>query len=215
MCVLTAIQDSRIRRFLEQLIRHKHLHSLWLNTLSFLEYTGSRKIAKALPQEKFNEVLLGHFNEEIRHSLYFKKQAGRISSQNYGFHTQELLAGTAARTYFQNLDNRAKKLSKENVFLNYLLTTWVIENRAVHIYTLYNQILHAHRFPFSLKPVLRDEKEHLNFIEDHIQQLSAESKLLLEDLTRFEAAEFKVFFDCLETEAEKNLQARAMPTASI
>ena len=202
--------DSKISRFLERLIHDKHLHGLWLNTLSFLEYMGSRKIAKALPQEKFNEVLLKHLSEEVRHSLYFKKQAHRVSSQNYGFHKQELLAGAEARIYFQNLDEKSKELAKGHIFLNYLLTTWIIEKRAVQVYTLYSQILHKSQSPFSLKPVLQEEKEHLCFMESHIQRLSAKEEPLLKTLTCFEATEFKVFFGGLEKEAEKNLQATSI-----
>ena len=114
--VLTDEGNNRTNQFLERVIRHKQLHGLWLNTLSFLEYMGSRKIAKALPQEEFNEVLLGHLSEEVRHSLYFKKQARHVSGQNYGFHKHELLAGAAGPNLFSKLRQQSRNPVRKGHF---------------------------------------------------------------------------------------------------
>ena len=196
--------ESRTSRFLETVISHKNLHGLWLNTLSFLEYMGTRKIAKALCQEIFNETLLDHLNEEARHSLYFKKLARRVASQKYGFQKQELLAGPQVRAYFQNLDEMAEKISQKQPFLNYLLTTWTIEKRAVLVYNTYNCLLRQKKFSFSLNPVLQDEKNHLHNVKTHIEKITSDCGKIFQLLRDFETKEFKILMDCMETELEKS-----------
>lgn len=199
--------DKRINRLLKQIISDKNLHGLWLNTLSFLEYMGTRKIAKALHQEVFNEVLLDHLSEEARHSLYFKKLANRVASQNYGFQKGELLAGHEARVYFQNLDEKARELSKGNILLNYLLTTWIIEKRAVSFYHIYNQILKEGQFPFSLNAILKDEKAHLNYVENYIKKLNSAGEKSFSVIREFEEKEFEIFIEALEKEVKEILQS--------
>ena len=196
--------ESRINRFLERVSSHKNLHGLWLNTLSFLEYMGARKITKALSQEIFNADLLSHLNEEVRHSLYFKKLAGRVSSKKYGFQSHELLAGAQARVYFQNLDEMAEKISQKKHFLNYLLTTWAIERRAVLVYNIYTRLLMQKEFSFSLKPVLQDEKKHLHNMKTHIEKINPDCEKSFQILKDFETEEFKILMDCMETELEKS-----------
>ena len=191
-------QSERTGYLLKQILSDKNLHGLFLNTLSFLEYMGTRKIAKALHQEFFNEVLLDHLSEEARHSLYFKKLANRVASQNYGFQKEELLAGHEARAYFQNLDEKAKELSREQTLLNYLLTTWIIEKRAVSFYHIYNQSLKEEQFPFSLNPVLKDEKAHLNYVENYIKKLNPGGEKAFSLLREFEEKEFAIFMEALE-----------------
>ena len=201
-------QDKRTGQLLKQIISDNSLHGLFLNTLSFLEYMGTRKIAKALHQEVFNEVLLDHLSEEARHSFYFKKMANRVAFQNYGFHKEELLAGHQARTYFQNLDEKARELSQEQTLLNYLLTTWIIEKRAVTLYTIYNQLLKENQFPFSLNPILKDEKSHLNYVRDHIKKLNSGGEKSFSALSDFEEKEFEVFMEALEREVKYILQLK-------
>ena len=275
--------------FLHAVMDDARLHSLWLNTLSFLEYTGARKIAKALPQTAFNERLLEHFSEETQHSLYFKRLARKArdciateereslsapeisgtgktaakgggtgrkrqslpvaasakarletietasfgaENQNPGFKEEELLNGRAARAYFQALDNKAKALAEGNVFLNYLLTSCAVERRAVGVYSLYNRLLKAKRFPFCLDPVLQDEKRHWIAMQEEIQRAqqrrpkkgnqdkrsgqSKESKKnkasKLAALIRFEEAVFPAFLQSLWN-AAKGAKAASPPKA--
>ena len=184
----------RAADFLRAVMDEARLHSLWLNTLSFLEYIGARKIAKALPQEAFNERLLEHFSEEARHSLYFKNLAriarrgggGATSGEkktqaafdsetagggwNPGFKEEELLSGRAAREYFQSLDNKAKALSEGDIFLNYLLSSCAVERRAVSVYSIYNRLLKEKQFSFNLDPVLKDEKKHWTAMREEIKR---------------------------------------------
>lgn len=195
-------EDIEIQDFLEKIISCSKLHSLWLNTLSFLEYIGTRKMAKALPQEIFDETLLDHLSEEARHSLYFKKLANRVSSRNLCFQNDELLAGSEARAYFQKLDIKAKTLSGGQALLNYLFTTWLIEQRAVLVYTVYNQLLSQKRFPFSLNPLLKEEMGHLIHVKSSMKKLSFDCEKTMSTLKTFEEEEFKILMKCMNQEME-------------
>lgn len=196
-------ENIEIQNFLEQIISCSKLHSRWLNTLSFLEYMGTRKMAKALLQEDFTETLLGHLNEEARHSLYFKKLANRVSSKNLGFQREELLAGEEARAYFQKLDIKSKTLAGGHTILNYLLTTWVIEQRAVLVYTVYNQLLAQKKYPFSLNPLLKDEINHLAHVKNSMEKLNFNYKKALSVLQNFEKKEFELLIKYMNQEIEK------------
>ena len=72
-------------KILEKVTSEKALHSRWLNTLSYLEYIGTRKILKSLPAHIFGKVFLEHVNEEARHSLFFKNLAQKRGSKESKF----------------------------------------------------------------------------------------------------------------------------------
>ena len=196
-------ENIEIQDFLEKIISCPKLHGLWLNTLSFLEYMGTRKMAKALPQGIFDETLLDHLSEEARHSLYFKKLANRVTKESFCFQNEELLAGEAARTYFQRLDKKAQSISGGKTFLNYILTTWLIEQRAVLVYTIYNQLLLQKKFSFSLSSLLKEEVGHLIHVKNSIREFNFNYEKTLSILKTFEEKEFQILIECMNLKIEK------------
>ena len=212
-----SLSSVRLVDFLHFVMDDARLHSLWLNTLSFLEYIGARKIAKALPQEAFNEALLEHLSEETQHSLYFKRLARKARHcrerknpsfeksesgdfKSPGFKEEELLDMRAARDYFQALDNKAKAQAGGSVVFNYLLTSCAVERRAIALYSVYNRLLKKRRFPFTLDPVLKDEKKHLAAMQARIEQLKHQDRLSA--LIRYEETLFPILVRRLFREAE-------------
>lgn len=189
-------------RILEKIISDKKQHAYWLNTLSFLEYIGTRKILKSLPAKHFNVTLLEHINEEARHSLFFKKLAQKILKKNLSFHFDEMVCAKDAEAYFQKIDKKAKDFAQYNPLLNYLYTTYMIESRAVLVYSIYNKVLDRNNFPFSLNPVLKDEEKHLDFVVASIRQLDPFAEKHFEEL---KTCEYSEYFSLLISLEEKIL----------
>ena len=71
--------------FLETLFINPKLHAKFLNTLSFLEYTGARKIVKSQDAEDIDMEKLSHMAEEIRHALMFKRFSNKVSPNQLGY----------------------------------------------------------------------------------------------------------------------------------
>ena len=181
---------TELQLILEEIVSYRALHGRWLNTLSFLEYIGTRKILKSLPADILDEILLSHISEEAFHSLFFKKLARKVTQNNYSFREEELLLPEKCEDYFQNLDKKAESLSGGNKVLNYLYTTWIVETRAVNVYSLYNQILQAKRFPFTLNPILKDEEKHLKQVKNLIEKMDSRYEAHFQELMAFERKEF-------------------------
>ena len=263
----SAIQED-IKAFLQQVVSHPLLHAKWLNTLSFLEHIGSRKIIKSQNSHTLNYVILQHISEETRHALFFKALIHKVNPKSCPtFEPQYLLAGDEAEDYFQSIDRYAEKdlsLNKHNLqnydkhlslCLNnslkgsdmrfariamairryagkaelalrdlfkqrnshhlqkynlqsrdkyaeksrryhspfeggYLYTTWMIEERAVMVYQIYNQILQQHSFSFNLNFVLQEEDHHLKTVVQVLQKQDPDFKNRTQRLFQYEKNQF-------------------------
>jgi len=60
--------------------------------------------------------------------------------------------------------------SSINSLLNYLYTTWLIEERAVMLYEEYNKILEQKNMSFNLNIILKEEDHHLKTVLEIIQK---------------------------------------------
>ena len=192
--------NEKLPLILEMITSRRELHGRWLNTLSFLEYIGTRKILKSLPADILDETLLSHISEEAFHSLFFKRLARKITLKNYSFREEELLIPKESERYFQNLDKRSGEVSNANEMLSYFYTTWIVETRAVAVYSLYNRILKAKQFPFTLNPILKDEEKHLIQVKDSIEEMDPRHQSHFRELVEFEEEEFTRFLQYLERE---------------
>jgi len=185
-------------RILEKIISDKNLHSLWLNTLSYLEYIGTRKILKSLPAHILSKAFLDHIYEEAGHSLFFKNLAQKLAQRNLSFKEHELLAPQAGNGYFQQVDHYSVKFSFSNPVISYLYTTYILEQRALGFYSLYDEVLRKKGFSFSLQSVLDDEKTHLDFVFKKIQKIDPLWGSNLEEISHFEHQKYFSFLISLE-----------------
>ncbi len=222
-----SLQDDSIQKelqtFLQQVISQPPIHAKWLNTLSFLEHIGSRKIIKSQNSHTLNHVLLQHISEEARHALFFKTLIRKIHPQSCPtFESQYLLAGEEAEEYFQSIDRQAEKDVSFNEhklhgrdsnvdktaakystlgMINYLYTTWMIEERAVMVYQDYNTILQQHSFSFNLNFVLQEEDLHLKTVIHYLQTQDPNFKSRAKRLFRYEEQRFsnliKIWKSCI------------------
>ena len=196
--MLTKKTTILLLKILEEVISDEKLHARWLNTLSYLEYIGTRKILKSFPAHELNKTFLEHINEEARHSLFFKKLAEKIAKKSLCFKSHELLAPKEGSDYFQQVDHYSVKFSFLNPMTSYFYTTYTVEQRALVVYPLYNELLKKKGFSFSIQSVLNDEKNHLEFVFKAIQKADPLWEKNLEEMRHFEHQKYFSFLNALE-----------------
>lgn len=168
-----------LQNILENIVSDNILHAKWLNTLSFMENAGARKISASEDKEKVNLIILKHAAEEHRHAYYLKKQINKIGEglcENY--ESKHLLAPNASKFYLNSLDVKVCKYLKsvlsltgtELKFAAYLLVTYAIEVRADELYPVYQDILTKTNAKVMVKSIIVEEEGHL---EEMIHQLKS------------------------------------------
>lgn len=170
---------QQIEQLVTAVISSHALHTKWLNTLSFLENCGARKIAACEHPTLVKEEMLKHASEEFRHAHYLKRQIQKISSHPLDTYAlSSLLGGTATLHYLSALDLQVSRYLK-NLGLPivtiketaYLLVTYAIELRADELYPIYDAILRKQGSRIAVKSILLEEKEHLNEMRQGIEKL--------------------------------------------
>lgn len=168
-----------LKQFLTKIVGSHPHHAKWLNTLSYLENCGARKIAACEHPTLVKEEMLKHAAEEFRHAHYLKRQIPKISSDPMDNYSQNyLLGGVHTMHYLTSLDLQASRylkaagLSKNAIKeAAYLLVTYAIELRAGELYHIYDEILRKTGSKIAVKSILLEEKEHLKEMENGLQQL--------------------------------------------
>lgn len=185
------------------------LHARFINTISLLEYIGARKILKSQHEGAISATVLGHVSEEIRHAQIFKRVALKMSGGKLPtYDDQYLLAGPAARDYFQGLDHGiAAELEIPNGWLNYLYSTLLIEERAGKIYPSYNLFLGEQGFPGVLEAIVLEENEHLKDVYDFLGEADAEKmEMRLVRMRALEERLYDAFMKQALTECQVHVQ---------
>lgn len=182
--------------FLEKIIANDDLHARWLNTLSYLEYVGARKIFKSQHEDDIDEDLLVHMAEEIQHACFLKK----LLRQNFNrsqakFSEHDMLAKTAAKKYLQSIDAHCARYARDP-YHAYLLTSYVIETRALKLYSAYEKVLREHNL-FRVASILKQEEQHLHDMQAMLVEKSENFSTEAEDLIAFEMSNYDEFFSAL------------------
>lgn len=189
--------EREIRELINPIVNNAFLHGLWLNTLSYLENCGARKIASCEHPTAVKEEMLKHASEEFRHAFYLKKQLARVGQHYEDYRRSYLLGGWAAYHYLNALDlhtsrylNSLGMTFAEVKQLAYLLVTYAIELRAGELYPLYQSTLKQQQSKVQVQSILLEEKEHLQEMEDELSRISAASTHI-ENICRIEAHLFE------------------------
>lgn len=164
-------------KLLERIVNNNDTHAKWLNTLSYMENAGARKISACEHPTEVNLIQLKHAAEEHRHAYYLKKQILKIDSnicENYQH--EYLLASISTRQYLHSLDIKSCKylqqyfsLTKEQLkYAAYLFVTYAIEVRADELYPVYQEVLTKNGSKVMVKSIILEEEGHL---EEMISQL--------------------------------------------
>lgn len=159
-----------MKDILYKIILNEHLHTRWLNTLSYMENTGARKISDCEHPETVDIIQLKHAAEEHRHAYYLKKQIQKLNfNACMHYHSSELLAPLHTKQYLQNLDIKCSRYLKEQFglkgkdlkYASYLFVTYAIELRADRLYPSYQEVLTEQQSKITVKSIILEEEGHL------------------------------------------------------
>lgn len=160
------------------IIESPELHSLWLNTLSYMENCGARMIAKCEHPTKVKQEMLKHAAEEFRHAYYLKCQIAKIGNfklEDYAL--KNILGGLASKYYLKRLNEticRYLQSCMEPAYLQfaaYVCVTFAIEQRAGQIYPLYQKILKEKKSKATVQSIILEEKGHLEEMENEMKEI--------------------------------------------
>jgi len=192
-------QSNGLRALISSIVADTSLHAKWLNTFSFLEYVGFRKIVKSQQADALNISLMSHALEEGRHAFALKKLSAKIGGPKFEFYTRDtLLCGEEAEHYFQELDQRCEQAfagrpDHIRAHLTYLYVTWLIEHRAIEIYGLYRQTIGQSEIGHKIDGLLGEEANHLKEVESALQTQDPQFPTRSQELQRVEANLFVMF----------------------
>lgn len=167
---------------LKNIISHTERHAKWLNTLSFMENAGARKISASEHATEVSLIQLKHAAEEHRHAYYLKKQIGKLSPDLCkSYENNELLAARATRRYLHALDvktcrylrNHYRLSPDELKYAAYLFVTYAIEVRADLLYPVYQDILTETGSKIMVKSIILEEEGHLEEIISQLREFSS------------------------------------------
>ena len=198
------------KNILIKVVQQPELHGKFLNTLSLLEYIGARKIMKSQEESRINPTILAHMTEEIRHAQILKKLAMKVGGESVKTYAEEsLICGQEARAYIQAIDRAAEAVvGTKNSWVNYLLTTLVIEERAQELYPFYDDLLVPLGLGGPLRAIFREEEGHLEQVIAALKENGKMTETQIELVRQEERIYFNSFFAAV---AEKEL---AMPLES-
>ncbi|UHO40146.1 hypothetical protein H5J24_09170 [Chryseobacterium capnotolerans] len=180
---------------LKRIVQEGRTHAKWLNTLSFMENAGARKISKCEHPVLVTQIQLKHAAEEHRHAYYLKKQIGKIDPEFCKtYESNELLASVATRQYLHSLDIKACRylqevfeLSKEDLkYAAYLFVTYAIEVRADELYPVYQQILTEESSKIMVKSIILEEEGHLEEMINQLNEFSEDWQLHADHILKIE-----------------------------
>lgn len=180
---------------LEKIISDNETHAKWLNTLSYMENAGARKISACEHPTKVTLIQLKHAAEEHRHAYYLKKQILKITSsycENY--QNKYLLASTSTKHYLHHLDIKTCKylqqhflLTKEQLkYAAYLFVTYAIEVRADKLYPVYQDVLTKYSSRVMVKSIILEEEGHLEEMISQLDDFCEQWKIHAEHILKIE-----------------------------
>ncbi len=195
--------DNCLEGLISQIVADPALHARWLNTFSYLEYVGFRKILKSQRAEVLTTAILTHACEEGRHALGLKQLAVKLGGAGFdSYAPQVLLCGGEAEAYFQDLDQFcdeafADRSADERVRLAYGYVTWLVERRALDVYGLYKSALGDSEIARKLGGLLAEETKHLSDIETLLQAADPAFSTRSKEFEAVENSLYEVFLAAL------------------
>lgn len=198
---------DRIQAVLRRLAQSPELEVRWLHTVSLMEFIGARKISRTVADRHPSLEVLAHLADETRHAFIFKRLACEVAGRE---DVTEFLSMEAAATWFQSLDRQLAEWATRltgttDVSLHYLLTTAVVERRAMVLYPLYKAATRQAVVREELGRVVVEEQSHRRAIEDACQQRLAQVGATLESALALEEPLFEAFLSVLEKDVDAAL----------
>ena len=199
----------QITSVLEKIVDDNLLHSKWLNTLSYMENAGAKKISASEHKEEVTLLILKHAAEEHRHAYYLKKQLAKLDETVCKTYTNaELLAPNHTKYYLNTLDVQVCRYLKDQFklsgydlkFAAYLFVTYAIEVRADELYPIYQEILSAKESRVTVKSIILEEEGHLEEMLNQLREFSPDWEKHAEEIIKIEQQMFNDWMIGLEKE---------------
>ena len=220
--VAQPVDDHGLEDLFRGLAANPALHARFINTISFMEYVGARKIMKSQMDTEFDLELLSHVAEEAKHAWLVKRLALRVdkdAAETYG--PEHLLCPVEAEGYMQSIDAAAEEgladfddsdagFSKQ--WLNYLYSSLLIEERADTFYKVYAVVLEELGLAGTVRSILKDETKHLAAMAERIERHDPDARARLVELRVAERAAFGRWEKALWSELNAAAVALATPS---
>jgi hypothetical protein len=198
---------ERLRTVLQHIVADATCEARWLNTLSLLEFVGARKIGRTMAHHHPTVEVLAHWSDETRHAHAFKRLAlDRVASASNNQAQHDYLCANAATAWFQTLDHElaalaTRAIGREDSELNYLLTTTLVEQRAMQLYPLYKSVATDPSVRSELGQIIVEEQGHRVHIEEKCRRrLEGAPHSVWADAQSLELQLFERFVSELERE---------------
>jgi hypothetical protein len=210
--------QNRLESLVDRIVADLALHARWLNTFSYLEYVGFRKIVKSRA-EVLTAAILGHACEEGRHALGLKKLAVKLGDAEFDSYVPEvLLCGEEAEAYFQDLDKAcdeafARRSEAERGKLTFCYVTWLVERRALDVYQIYRRALGGSDIARKVGGLLAEETKHLADVEALLHIGDPEFSTRSKEFEAVEAALYQNFLGALTRTLARHVAIAAVASA--
>lgn len=190
----------QIKPILENIVNDNTLHAKWLNTLSYMENAGAKKISASEHKENVNLIILKHAAEEHRHAYYLKKQLDKLEGGLCKTYTNdELLTPNHTKFYLNALDVAVCRYLKQHFnlsgyelkFAAYLFVTYAIEVRADELYPVYQEVLTNAGSRVTVKSIILEEEGHLEEMLNQLKMFSADWEKHAETIINIEQEMFE------------------------
>ncbi|RZL47670.1 MAG: hypothetical protein EOP00_11285 [Pedobacter sp.] len=197
---------------LENIVNDNLLHSKWLNTLSYMENAGAKKISASEHKEEVTLLILKHAAEEHRHAYYLKKQLAKLDENVCKTYSNaELLAPNHTKYYLNTLDVLVCRYLKSHFnlsgydlkFAAYLFVTYAIEVRADELYPIYQDILSAKESRVTVKSIILEEEGHLEEMLNQLREFSTDWEKHAQEIIKIERQMFNDWMIGLAKEVVK------------
>lgn len=194
---------------LQNIVNDNLLHSKWLNTLSYMENAGAKKISASEHKEQVTLLILKHAAEEHRHAYYLKKQLAKLDENVCKTYSNaELLAPNHTKYYLNTLDvlvcrylkNQFSLSGYDLKFAAYLFVTYAIEVRADELYPIYQAILTAKKSRVTVKSIILEEEGHLEEMLNQLREFSPDWEKHADAIIKIEQKMFNDWMIGLEKE---------------
>jgi rubrerythrin len=198
-----------IQNVLRCIVQQDQLHAKWLNTLSFMENAGARKISLCEHPTEVSIIQLKHAAEEHRHAYYLKKQIGKLSTPTCATYDDKyLIAPVYTKQYLHQLDIKSCRYLKETFNLSgaalkhaaYLFVTYAIEVRADELYPIYQHTLDALKSKVMVKSIILEEEGHLEEMIDQLAQFSPQWEQYAKNVQAIEQALHKEWISAIASQ---------------
>ncbi|RNL52284.1 hypothetical protein [Pedobacter jejuensis] len=192
---------------LKSIVSDNVLHAKWLNTLSYMENAGAKKISASEHKENVNLIILKHAAEEHRHAYYLKKQLSKLDESLCRTYTNaELLSPNQTKYYLRALDIAVCRYLKaefnlsgyELKFAAYLFVTYAIEVRADELYPIYQSVLDDAKSKVNVKSIILEEEGHLEEMINQLAGFSSDWEKYAAEVIKIEQSLFDTWVEAIQ-----------------